>query len=123
MQLAQVRAENALAFAACNHQFAVAMPTTTSLHLAWFMTPKSVAHALSYDARLVPSTALGVVAEPVGCVVEDLAHFLVSGGALLAEAAVQMQLLGAFGGMGLRREGEGVMAYAALWASWDVMKL
>ena len=92
------------------------------MHLAWFMVSKLVAHALSYDARLVPSTASSDVAEPVGRRVEDLAHFLVHGGVLSKAATQQLRLPGAFGGMGLRAEAEGLMADASFWAAWVSMK-
>ena len=91
------------------------------MHLAWFMVSKSVAHALSYDARLVPSTALGEVAEPVSRCAEDLAHYLLHGGALGEAATEQIRLPGAFGGMGLRAEAHGLMADASLWAAWATM--
>ena len=104
-------------------QFAAAQPITSSMHLAWFMVSKSVAHALSYDARLVPSPVLGTVAEPVSSCVEDLAHFLMHGGTLPSCTDDQLRLPGAYGGMGLRREAEGLMADAALWAAWVSMSV
>ena len=82
----------------------VAQPTLTTAHLAWFLTSKSAAHALSYDARLVPSVALGFVAEPVVQQIEDVARFIVQGGvgALDQLQAAQLRLPGNLGGMGLR---------------------
>ena len=107
MQSATLRATAAVAFAERIHQLAVAQPTTTTSHLAWFLTSKSVAHALSYDARLVPSTVLNVVAEPVVRRTEALAHFIIQRGESDEEQRTQIRLPGCYGGMGLRAEAVG----------------
>ncbi|CAK0859372.1 unnamed protein product, partial [Prorocentrum cordatum] len=102
--------------------FSAAHPGITSGHLFFFMLSKSVAHALSYDARLVPSPALGAVAEPVRDRMEHIVQDMIFGKRVEAAAVTQMRLAGAFGGMGLRREAAGSTADAAFWAAWAAMQ-
>ncbi|CAK0795081.1 unnamed protein product [Prorocentrum cordatum] len=111
---ARARARKAAALARRVEEFAAAQPAVTAAHLAWSLLSKSVAHALSYDARLAPSTVLGAVAEPVSNAVEEALQHAVVARRLDEGALRQMRLCGAFGGLGLRREGEGAVAADAL---------
>ncbi len=119
---ANARANAALTFAERIYQFAVAQPTTKSLHLAWFLVSKSVSHALSYDARLVPSQVLGCVAGPVSQRVTELARLILQRGELSPQQHAQISLPGCYGGFGLRHEAIGLCADAAFWAAWVGMK-
>ena len=78
------------------------------------MLSKSVAHALSYDARLVASPLLGAVAEPVCSKIEEVMSGAILGKHLCEDSLAQARLCGSCGGIGLRREAEGLMADAAL---------
>ena len=100
LRSAQARADAALHFTKRIHQFAVAQPAATSIHLAWFLTTKSACHALSYDARLIPSEVLRRVAEPVTERTNALAQFLVQNTALDEHHKTQLALPGCYGGMG-----------------------
>ena len=42
----------------CVQSFAQAQEDQESLHMAWVLLSKSMAHAIDYDARLCPSGAL-----------------------------------------------------------------
>ncbi len=59
LQKATVRAKAAVELADRVRCFVTAQPSTTASHLGWFVLSKSVAFALSYDARLVPSAFHG----------------------------------------------------------------
>ena len=124
LQSAAGRASTAQKLVSRIRDLVVAQPTLTTAHLAWFLTSKSAAHALSYDARLVPSVALGFVSEPVVRQIEDLARLLVQGGSgdLDEQQVAQLRLPGCLGGMGLRPEPQATFADAALWALWVSMR-
>eukprot|EP00973_Karenia_brevis_P031634 4362244-Karenia_brevis.AAC.1 len=59
---------------------------------------KSAAHALAYDARLIPSEQLRGIAGPVSQKLLEGVQAL-CGGALDEHALQQMQLSGMFGGL------------------------
>ena len=77
---AEAKTHKALHFADRIRQLAASQPTTTD------MVSKSVAHAHSYDVRLVPCPVLGLVGWPLSDSVEDVAYFLMHGGSLPSEA-------------------------------------
>eukprot|EP00973_Karenia_brevis_P056613 7876343-Karenia_brevis.AAC.1 len=85
--------------------------------MAWCMLAKSAAHALAYDARLVPSEALASVSGPVSQKLIAAIQAL-CGGVLDENAILQMQLTGIYGGLGVRLLAQGLAADAAYYATW-----
>eukprot|EP00973_Karenia_brevis_P026845 3703014-Karenia_brevis.AAC.1 len=88
--------------------------------MSWTLVSKSLARALDYDARLVPSGILLGVASPLSneldAVVSELA-----GGSLDECSLRQMRLPGPLGGMGFRRAVD--IADAAYWSTWVALKV
>ena len=112
---ARARADRAIALAGRVRDFVVAAPTPCTAHLAWHLASKCVAHALSYDARLVPFGDLRVLARPVSDALGDVVDTILSVEVDMA-ARRRMALAGALGGCGLRQEALGAYADAALYA-------
>eukprot|EP00973_Karenia_brevis_P080876 11220016-Karenia_brevis.AAC.1 len=62
---AKMRAARAMHFIARIRAFAVSNVHEACHQMAWFLLSKSVAHALDYDAKLVPSLVLDSVSGPL----------------------------------------------------------
>jgi hypothetical protein len=125
LQKAAARAQQAIKLAARVRTFVSAQPSTTSAHQGWFVLAKSVAFALSYDARLIPSQVLAEIAEPVGRELVTSALMVLGCVERDWESTVdvreQLRLPGRFGGLGVRLIAEGLHADATFWAAWLAM--
>ena len=114
---ARARADRAVALAGRIRDMVVAAPTPNAVNLAWHLASKCVAHALSYDARLVPSGDLRVLARPVSDALHDLVDAILSV-EVEAPARRRLALTGAYGGCGMRQEALGAYADASLYAAY-----
>ena len=117
LELARARAERAARLANRIRDFTVAHPVPETTQVAWMLLAKCVAHALSYDARLVPSAAPKGVDGDVHTALWQAIEVIIPGD-MNSVAQRRLALSGSFGGCGLRREAHGLFADAGFWAAW-----
>ena len=117
--VAQPAAKRATAaITACNEaaRYAASAPCPDSAQIAWTVTSRSIAHALSYDARLCPPKTLATAENALRAAIRTVVD-ATAGAALTDHEHEQTELPGALGGMCLRTGGEAPSAasYVATW--------